>query len=344
MDGGFGFLVKSRYPVLIYSNGFLNTIQRTKIMADYKSNYLQEVLETHKMKHIKDVFDKYRDRRNEIKDFLNAEYGSRIYSPFDSGSYSKHTAVNTKFDLDAVVPFKYKSFNTLEDMFSDIYNKLNDKFNDRTTVRKQGVSIGLAFEEDGIDIDIVPARETRVDGYTETRNLNLHINSLDPSETGYLKTNIQSQINHISGKDNERKIIRLLKIWKFQKSKKYKSFFFELLVIKAYDSTLPTGNLWEQFKTVLQYIVDNIESSTFKLPDPGNSNNDLMSTLDSYQKTLLKSDFEWMLTNIENNEKQIEYYFEKNKEFSEGASNNGLSYGVAGATPVSTPSSKQRFG
>ena len=77
---------------------------------------------------------------------------------------------------------------------------------------------------------------------------------------------------------------------------------------------------------------------------PNYSNNDLMSTLDSYQKTLLKSDFEWMLTNIENNEKQIEYYFEKNKEFSEEASNNSLSYGVAGATPVSTPSSKQRFG
>lgn len=313
-------------------------------MADYRSNYLQEVLETHKMKHIKDVFDKYRDRRNEIKDFLCSEYGSKIYSPFDSGSYSKHTAVNTKFDLDAVVPFKYKSFNTLEDMFNDIYDKLNDKFNDRTTVRKQGVSIGLAFEKDGIDIDIVPARETRVDGYIETRNLNLHINSLDPSETGYLKTNIKSQIDYISGKETERKIIRLLKIWKIQQPKKYKSFFFELLVIKAYNNTLPTGNLWEQFKTVLQYIVDNIENATFKLPDPGNSNNDLMSTLDSYQKTLLKSDFELIIKNVESNEKNIELYFEKNKDFSEEANENSLSYGVAGATPVSTPSSKQRFG
>lgn len=313
-------------------------------MADYKSNYLQEVLETHKMKHIKDVFDKYRDRRNEIKDFLNSEYGSKIYSPFDSGSYSKHTAVNTKFDLDAVVPFKYKSFNTLEDMFNDIYEKLNDKFNDRTTVRKQGVSIGLAFEEDDIEIDIVPARETRVDGYTETRNLNLHINSLDPSETGYLKTNIKNQIDHISGKENERKIIRLLKIWKFQHSKKYKSFFFELLVIKAYGYTSPTGNLWEQFKSVLQYVVDNIENDTFKLPDPGNGANDLINTLEPYQKNSLRSDFELMLTNIGNNEKQIEYYFEKNEEFSEESNNNSLSYGVAGASPVSTPSSTQRFG
>lgn len=313
-------------------------------MADYKSNYLQEVLETHKMKHIKDVFDKYRDRRNEIKDFLNSEYGSKIYSPFDSGSYSKHTAINTKFDLDAVVPFKYKSFNTLEDMFNDIYDKLNNKFNDRTTVRKQGVSIGLAFEKDDIDIDIVPARETRVDGYIETRNLNLHINSLDPSETGYLKTNIKSQIDHISGKETERKIIRLLKIWKFQQSKKYKSFFFELLVIKAYEATSPAGNLWTQFSTVLQYIIDNIEQDSFKLPDPGNSSNDLMSTLESYQKILLKNDFELILNNVESNEKNIELYFEKNEKFSNEANNNSLSYGVIGAIPVSTPSSSQRFG
>ena len=51
-----------------------------------------------------------------------------------------------------------------------------------------------------------------------------------------------------------------------------------------------------------------------------------------------------MLTNIGNNEKQIEYYFEKNEEFSEESNNNSLSYGVAGASPVSTPSSTQRFG
>lgn len=310
-------------------------------MADYKSDYLQEVLETHRMKHVNETLERYRARRKEIRDFLINEYGSNIYEPFNSGSYKKFTAINTKFDLDLVVPFKYSSFSTLESMFNDVSEKIKEAFGVQAVVRDQGVSIGIVFTEDDINIDVVPARETSKDSYDDThKDLNLH--KFDG--TGYLKTNIHKQIEHIKSKNNERRIIRLLKIWKSQKYKKYKSFFFELLVIKAYESTSPTGNLWAQFSTVLQYIVDNIEQDTFKLPDPGNSANDLINTLKPYQKSSLRSDFELMLTNIENNEKQIEYYFEKNEKFSEEANNNSLSYGITGASPVSTPSSTQRFG
>ncbi|MEG9302888.1 nucleotidyltransferase [Psychrobacter celer] len=310
-------------------------------MADYKSDYLQEVLETHRMKHVNETLEQYRAKRREIRDFLITEYGTNIYEPFNSGSYKKFTAINTKFDLDLIAPFKYSSFSTLESMFNDVSERIKEVFGVQAVVRDQGVSIGIVFTEDEINIDVVPARETSKGSFDDThKDLNLH--KFDG--TGYLKTNIHKQIDHIKSKNNERRVVRLLKIWKSQKRKKYKSFFFELLAIKAYESTSPTGNLWNQFSTVLQYIVDNIEKDTFKLPDPGNGANDLISTLEPYQKSSLRSDFELMLTNIKTNEKQIEYYFEKNKEFSEEASNNSLSYGVAGAIPVSTPSSKQRFG
>ena len=310
-------------------------------MADYKSDYLQEVLETHRMKHVNETLEQYRAKRREIRDFLITEYGTNIYEPFNSGSYKKFTAINTKFDLDLIAPFKYSSFSTLESMFNDVSERIKEVFGVQAVVRDQGVSIGIVFTEDEINIDVVPARETSKGSFDDThKDLNLH--KFDG--TGYLKTNIHKQIDHIKSKNNERRVVRLLKIWKSQKRKEYKSFFFELLAIKAYESTSPTGNLWNQFSTVLQYIVDNIEKDTFKLPDPGNGANDLISTLEPYQKSSLRSDFELMLTNIKTNEKQIEYYFEKNKEFSEEASNNSLSYGVAGAIPVSTPSSKQRFG
>lgn len=310
-------------------------------MADYKSDYLQEVLETHRMKHVNETLERYRAKRREIRDFLNSEYGTNTYEPFNSGSYKKFTAINTKFDLDLIVPFKYGSFSTLESMFKDVSAKIKEAFGIQAIIRDQGVSIGIVFTEDEINIDVVPARETSKDSYDDThKDLNLH--KFDG--TGYLKTNIHKQIEHIKSKDNERKLIRLLKIWKSQKYKKYKSFFFELLVVKAYEATSPTGNLWSQFSTILQYIIDNIEQESFKLPDPGNSSNDLMNTLDYYQKRALSSDFELMLANIENNEKQIEYYFEKNEKFSEEANNNSLSYGVTGTSPVSTPSSTQRFG
>lgn len=190
-------------------------------MADYKSDYLNSVLESYRMKHIEELINTYRTKRDEIKQFLNEQYGSKIYDPFNSGSYKKHTDINTKFDLDLVVPFKHNAFSTLEKMFEDVLEKLTEKYKDETTVKKQGVSIGLTFdEEDEINIDVVPARETSQDSFPEHKDLNLH----KTQNEGYLKTNIHAQIEHIKAKENERKVIRLLKIWKACHQYKYKSF------------------------------------------------------------------------------------------------------------------------
>lgn len=250
-------------------------------MSDYKSNYLNSVLESYRMKHIDGLVNKYREKRDEIKAFLNEQYGSKIYESFNSGSYKKHTAINTKFDLDLVVPFKRNSFSTLEEMFDDVFEKLTEKYQNETDVKKQGVSIGLTFnEEDEINIDVVPVRETSQNSFSEEKNLNLH----KTQGNGYLKTNIHAQIEHIKAKENERKVIRLLKIWKACHQYKYKSFFIELLVIKAYEKSSPQGNLWEQFKTVLNYVIDNIQSENFTLKDPGNSNNNLALSLNDTKK------------------------------------------------------------
>lgn len=52
------------------------------------------------------LFDKYVKKKNKVKGALEGKYGSDIYSPFNSGSYAKNTAINTKFDFDLVSPFK----------------------------------------------------------------------------------------------------------------------------------------------------------------------------------------------------------------------------------------------
>lgn len=310
-------------------------------MADYKSDYLNSVLESYRMKHIEELINTYRTKRDEIKQFLNEQYGSKIYDPFNSGSYKKHTAINTKFDLDLVVPFKHNAFSTLEKMFEDVLEKLTEKYKDETTVKKQGVSIGLTFdEEDEINIDVVPARETSQDSFLEHEDLNLH----KTQNEGYLKTNIHAQIEHIKAKDNERKVIRLLKIWKACHQYKYKSFFIELLVIKAYEKSSPKGNLWEQFKIVLKYIIDNIQSENFTLKDPGNCNNDLASSLDDTKKTVLVSQLKSMLEQIELNEKQIEFYLPLNEKFAENNNDGNKAYGLKRLVLVSTPPISQRFG
>lgn len=136
----------------------------------------------------------------------------------------------------------------------------------------------------------------------------------------------------------------MLKIWKACHQYKYKSFFIELLVIKAYEKSSPKGNLWEQFKIVLKYIIDNIQSENFTLKDPGNCNNDLASSLDDTKKTVLVSQLKSMLEQIELNEKQIEFYLPLNEKFAENNNDGNKAYGLKSLVLVSTPPISQRFG
>jgi hypothetical protein len=182
-----------------------------------KNAHLQNVLETHRMSHIDELVQKHVSRRDEIKEALEEKF-SDMYSPFNSGSFGKHTAINTKFDLDLVAPFKRNTFDTIEKMFDAVYDFLQEKFEKTglAEVRKQKVSIGVRFysDQDGdeINIDVVPGRELNVDSYQDDRSLNIYFNESlwGFSKGSYTKTNIHAQIDHIKAKDNERKIIRLV--------------------------------------------------------------------------------------------------------------------------------------
>lgn len=319
-------------------------------MAVDRNEHLQEVLETHKMSHVNDLLDKYRDKRKEIKEALEEKYKGKIYSPLNSGSYAKHTAINIKFDLDLVVPFKKDSFDTLEEMFDDVFAFVSDEYGSEANIRKQKVSIGIEFyaDDDGdvINIDIVPGRELNKDQYTDDNKLNLYVNSKygNIEEKTYLLTNINAQINHIKSKENERKIIRLLKIWKTTNKEEYKSFFLELISIKAFDKEDISGNLWEKLKSVMEYIRDNITKDNFTLKDPGNSGNDVANTLESWQKENLSSKMDNMIDRIEDNSDNIKIYFPINEDFNDD-DDDDQKYGVKeGASTFSTPTRDQRFG
>ncbi|QIE59289.1 nucleotidyltransferase [Rasiella rasia] len=321
-------------------------------MSLNKQEYLSNVLETHRMKHIESVVKKFKDNRDEVKAALIEHYTSNIYSPFDSGSFKKHTAINTKFDLDVVVPFKRNAFETLEGMFNDLYEFLDEKFSDVAYVRKQKVSVGIDFfkDDDGdtVSLDMVPGRELNQDQYLDDKNLNLFVNGtwgiFDNST--HIQTNIKAQIDHITAKENERKIIRLLKIWNNNDGKEYKSFLLELITIKAFEKEDISGNLWEKLEKVMEYIKDNVTEDGFKLIDPGNSNNDLMDTLESWEKTNLSNRMETIIERINNNSDNIKSYFPTNKDFEDddkSSSSNG--YGIkTGGAAYSTPPKNERFG
>ena len=198
-------------------------------MSFDKNKYLEDVLQTHKLQHIQEFVDKVKNKREEIKEVISDHYGNEKYSSFNSGSFAKYTATNIKFDMDVVEPFKHDSFDTLQEMFDDVYSVLVDKYGS-DIVRKQKVSVGLEFpKEEGdelpVQIDVVPSRELSDDDYSKTKDLNLCFNDdhWGFKKGTYTKTNISKQIEYISGRNTERKIIRLLKIWKKHKDKDYKS-------------------------------------------------------------------------------------------------------------------------
>lgn len=311
-----------------------------------KEEYLQKVLKTHKMSHVNDLLKKYMAKRQKIKECLEQEYSKSIYNPMNSGSYAKHTAINIKFDLDIVIPFKRNSFATLEEMFENVYDFLSETYSDVATIRKQKVSIGIIFDEDKdgdvINIDVVPGREFNDNQYIEDKKLNLYVNSEygQIQKSKYIQTNIQAQIDHIKGKNNERSIIRLLKIWKNSNNEPYKSFFLELITIRAFNKKNITGNLWEKLRSVIEYIRDNVANDGFTLKDPGNSSNNVADTLKSWEKEALKNKMELMISNIENNTEAIKVYFPINENFEEEDK-----YGLKDPRIVpSIPRKSQQFG
>ncbi len=315
-------------------------------MATDKKEHLEEVLETHKMSHIDSLLDKYKEKRKEIKEDLEEEYKGKIYGVINSGSYAKHTAINIKFDLDIVTPFKKTSFSTLEDMFESVFDFLYEKYKSQATVRKQKVSIGIEFfpDEDGdvISVDVVPGRELNEDQYTEDNKINLYVHSRYGliKEKEYLQTNIVAQIDHIKQRENERKVIRLLKIWKTTNRENYKSFFLELITIKGFENRSITGNIWDKLKSIMEYIRDNVAEDGFTLKDPGNSGNDVADTLDEFQKNALKQRMRNMLDSIDDNSDNIKLYFPINKLFQEKQG-----YGIKeGGSTFSIPSQNERFG
>jgi hypothetical protein len=290
-------------------------------MGFNKSEHLNDVLESYKMKHVQELMDKYIQKRNQIKEALDKKYSDKkATSAINSGSYAKHTAVNIKFDIDLCQPFKYDSFSTLEEMADDVYNYFMSEYEDDELVkyatRKQRVSTGLTFYIDAheVKMDVVPGRELSEDDYAKTNRLNLYVRPKSSTPATYTQTNIQGHINHIKGRDKERNVIRLLKTWRCNKNKDIKSFFIELITIRAFENcSSVSADLWEQLKMTMEYIRDNVK--TIRLVDPANSNNVVSDTMSAFEKENLAYDMKTMLERIEENSENLKMYFTKNEKF-----------------------------
>lgn len=285
-------------------------------MNSEKNQYLDAVLKTHSIELDEAKIGAYRRERDRIKENLESHYGSQMYSPLNSGSYAKKTAINTKFDLDLAVPFKRSNFRTLKDMFTDVETYLSGLKRSPnfsiTKVERQRRSINLIFKVGGIelDMDIVPARELNDGQYQEDYNLNLY----DSKAESYIQTNIKAHTELLLGRNKEREVIKLLKAWKTTHKADMKSFLVELMVLEAFDkdSTIADKKLYDRLRGSLAFMADNITS--ILLLDPANSNNVVSDTLTALEKQEFKGRFGRMLDDIEKSQEALIKYFPLNQD------------------------------
>lgn len=68
----------------------------------------------------------------------------------------------------------------------------------------------------------------------------------------------------------------------------------------------------------MEYLRDHIAESSFHLFDPGNTNNDVVGTMQDYDRQSFKSDMESMLNNIDSNpDLYLPYYFKVNENIAD---------------------------
>ncbi|MBM7542722.1 SMODS domain-containing nucleotidyltransferase [Amphibacillus cookii] len=234
------------------------------------ADYLESLLEEEKIEE-KDK-EEIKKKRDEVETAIREEFGDKVKTVKYSGSIAKHTAINSSKDLDLAIHFKKESFDTLKEMYNEVFDFLDENYN----VRKQKVSIGLT----DFDVDVVPGR--RIDEEDDSNNDVFLYQSDDESR---IKTNIEKHKSHIT-ESGCRNVIKLMKIWKNKWNVKFKSFAMELLVIQALEDSTATGSK-DRTKEVLEYIVDNIEN--INLIDPANSNNNVADVIEYHKKLFMKT-------------------------------------------------------
>ncbi len=285
------------------------------------SNHLQCVLRSYAMVHLDPYVKWYTDKRHRIQEDLIRQF--RLQDPFVpiiSGSIKKHTEINLRFDVDLICPFPFdhpaaSSLSELHNAVLMFFQTYRHKDHQLLPPRQQNSSIGLRFTKGSLELamDIVPGKEIGNGTYQKGSEY-LHI--LDRNSRTHVQTNIVKQVEAIRGcPDTARKFIRLLKVWKTQFSIPVKSIVLELLVIRAFQSRHPKGNLWEQFQTVLESMIYELRRPDFKLKDPGYSKNDLAKTMTSWDRKRFLNGLEEILAHCGDRPEKITLYFTPNHNY-----------------------------
>ena len=228
--------------------------------------YVNAIVEKHRLS---DTLDNYTSIYvvSPLKKIISNWAGVCLCETKLSGSRAKGTAIDLSTDLDLFISLSSTTQNSLEEIYNSLYNRMLEE---RISVRKQNVSIGVTYQ--GKKVDLVPAKRQGQYG-------NDH--SLYRRKAGsWTKTNIDTHISRVrqSGRITE---ITALKIWRENHNLEFPSIYLECFAIDSlYGRSLnaPADNIMH----LLRDIRDNIQ--TRRVIDPANTNNILSEELTQMEK------------------------------------------------------------
>lgn len=290
----------------------------TSILERKKSfnsdEYLKAILKDQDLKNNPDLYQKAILVRDELKLRLLDSFSDVLVSvPKNTGSFVRSTANIESYDIDILLPFRKESFSSLEDMFNYTFEKIHSEFQNQQNVkvRKKTKSIRISFVREGneISFDIVPGRE--IGNYKLDNRLNLFVNSKSIwTRNSSFKIDASHQRNITINKPDERRVIRLLKLYNSKNNLNIPKVIIEQSVVLA---------LSENNFGIFSSITDNLLNSMLFLSkkleqnqfiDWGNSSNNLLLKMSTNERMRASQILRNDVDNVENNSHVIKEILE----------------------------------
>lgn len=274
--------------------------------------FLKRVLNAHSLQKNQDVLQPILKKRKELKTWLENTFGSSLVGkPKDAGSFFRRTAISSNSDLDIVLPFKKTSYSSLEEMYYDVYDKINARYGSTSIVEKKRKSISIVFTVGDIEIyvDVVPGRE--IDNYKKEKDLNLFVraDSFWEKDSSF-KTNLYAHNNLLRNKPEVRRVIKLTKIYRDKNNLQLPSIIIDQLVNEAFEkgNFLFNGSDYNNFLNSLEYISKKL-SLDHKVIDISNTNNDIGSKIDGSSRDTIINLIEDDLDELDENPRYLTEMF-----------------------------------
>jgi hypothetical protein len=258
----------------------------------HSNEYLKKVLKEQHLKADSKFYNEVLKYRKKVKDKLFEKFkAGLVTSPEDAGSFHKRTAIGSNYDLDIILPFQRNYYTTLEKMYNDVFETIEESFSSKVKITKQKKTIGLTFRNQGekyIHFDIVPGRE--INNYDLERKLNLYVNPNWAWQKGSsAKSNVRIDKDLMVNKPKTRRIVKLLKVYRDRNDMELPTIIIEQCVVAALSDKNYGINKSDKNNLInsMLFIAKNLRKE--KIIDLSNSNNNLSSKLTDSQKSDIAS-------------------------------------------------------